>query len=82
MQVLLFASAREAAGTRCYVYEGAEETQSAKAILQRVVQQHPALESVLKACVLALNHEYIEADRNVEVKDGDELAVIPPLSGG
>lgn len=82
VQVLLFARAREAAGTSSYVYESSQQTESAHAILQHAVKQHPALESVLKACVLALNQEYLEAGSDAQVKDGDELAVIPPLSGG
>jgi molybdopterin converting factor small subunit len=30
--------------------------------------------------VMAVNNEYVENDR--ELHDGDELAIIPPVSGG
>lgn len=33
-------------------------------------------------CVLALNQEYIEKDSVEPLKDGDEVALIPPISGG
>ena len=41
---------------------------------------HPALDSVLRSAVLAVNQEYVT--ENVALRDGDEVAVIPPISGG
>lgn len=32
--------------------------------------------------VLALNQDYIERDTHITLKPGDEIAVIPPISGG
>ena len=32
--------------------------------------------------VLALNQEYVDMDSIVTLHDDDEIAVIPPLSGG
>lgn len=34
------------------------------------------------AVVLAINEEYCDLDGEVTVRSGDEIAVIPPLSGG
>ena len=33
------------------------------------------------ACVLALNHEYLAQDERQALKEGDEVAVIPPSAG-
>ena len=32
--------------------------------------------------VLSLNQEFVDRDQSVVLKEGDELAVIPPISGG
>lgn len=32
--------------------------------------------------VLALNQDYIEHNTQINLKPGDEIAVIPPISGG
>jgi molybdopterin converting factor subunit 1 len=81
VRVLYFAASREAAGA-------AEETlelppgSTAAALVADLVKRHPGLTSVLKACVLAVNHEYVALDADLALAEGDEVAVIPPLSGG
>lgn len=41
------------------------------------------LENFKNNLILALNEDYVENDEEpVFLKDGDELAVIPPISGG
>jgi molybdopterin converting factor small subunit len=52
----------------------------------RLLTQFPALAPVLAArtTLLALNSEYVEREREAEVlvHSGDEVAVIPVVSGG
>jgi len=45
-----------------------------------LLQTFPAIEKVLATSLLAVNHNYIESP--VILKEGDEIAVIPPISGG
>ena len=60
-------------------------------VLRRVISLHPGLaelfsseqgqgKSAGQGFVLALNQEYVEEP--IEVQEGDELAIIPPISGG
>lgn len=76
MRVLLFAALRDAAGPSVEVTLPAGATVRAlRAELARVLP--PAL---LARSAIAVNHEY--ADEARAVTEGDEVAVIPPVSGG
>ncbi|KAG9287740.1 hypothetical protein G9A89_004143 [Geosiphon pyriformis] len=45
--------------------------------------RHPALVPVLQGSLYAVNMEYVDKeDKAFRVKPGDEVAVIPPVSGG
>lgn len=78
VRVRLFASFRESAGVSASdlpLADGATVT-AAIAALQR---QFPRLRLAAHA-MLAVNHEYVGPD--FQLHDGDELALIPPVSGG
>ena len=48
--------------------------------LDRLIETYPGLERYRRSLMLAVNTEY--AGRETSLKDGDELACIPPVSGG
>lgn len=77
VQVLYFARAREATGGVTEETLDAADTEALKSVL---VERHPALASVLETAVLAVNQEYATA--RVELRERDEVAIIPPISGG
>jgi len=84
IKVLYFAKAREVAGVAEETVQLQEGNACAhsEALVQGIVQRHPGLSSVLQTCVLAINQEYVQLKERVALKQGDEVAVIPPLSGG
>jgi len=45
-------------------------------------QTFPQLSPIFDHSILAINLEYVQNDQAVNLKDGDEIALIPPLSGG
>ena len=73
----LFASAREAAGTARDDVPGDSVGAVLDAASERYGEQFTA---VLARCRVWRNGE--PADRNEPVGDGDEVAVLPPVSGG
>jgi molybdopterin converting factor subunit 1 len=49
-------------------------------LLRWLKDRHPRAEPLLAVSRLAVNCEYVSGD--VELHDGDEVVVIPPVSGG
>lgn len=48
-----------------------------------LLQRHPRLCELQDGVVLAVRREYVAiGDQVVTLRDGDEVAVVPPLSGG
>ena len=78
LTILYFAAAREAAGIAREDLE--VEAITVGALRDLLLARHPSLERVLARCRLALDEELAEdAD---PVRDGAEVAVIPPVAGG
>ena len=77
--VLLFGQARELAGTQSLDLE-IENPLSVAEVFARIVADLPKLARMEPSLLFAVNEEY--ASRDQLVKDGDVLAVLPPVSGG
>jgi molybdopterin synthase catalytic subunit len=79
VKVKLFAVLREHAGASEFIVELPEESNVARAA-ERIAAQVPSIADFLPRVAVAVNREY--RDRNAVLRDGDELALIPPVSGG
>jgi molybdopterin converting factor small subunit len=73
----LFAAAREAAGTGQTHVAGATV---ADVLAGAVVSFGPGFQTVLQSCRIWVNGE--QAEPSTAVTDNDEVAVLPPVSGG
>ena len=80
VEVRLFAVFRERAGRDRLALELPEGATVAEAL--RTLGERPELEQLIAAMPVraALNREYVDEDARLEA--GDELALIPPVSGG
>jgi molybdopterin synthase sulfur carrier subunit len=52
----------------------------ASAVLESLLQDHPRLREWKDYVRIAVNWEYV--DGHQPIRDGDEVAIIPPVSGG
>jgi molybdopterin synthase sulfur carrier subunit len=79
--VLLFAKARALAGTSRIVLALEQDEATVQQVLDALCRSHhPNLAEILPRSAVALNEEYVSSQH--KVRDGDSLAVIPPVSGG
>jgi molybdopterin synthase catalytic subunit len=79
VKVLFFARARDLAGVSeklLFIEEGS----TALDCIKKLLVELPSLKEIYDCMAVALNEMYV-TDSTV-VKDGDELALIPPISGG
>jgi molybdopterin synthase catalytic subunit len=79
IQVKLFALLREIAGTDTVALEVPERANAGQA-LHELSQHHPALQPYLEKVRLALEMDFV--DEAASLSEGDELHLIPPVSGG
>ncbi len=77
--VRLFARLSELAGARRLEVEVGEGL-AARDVYAALCQRYPSLRGMEDSLMYALNGEYVPPDQ--PVGDGDELALIPPVSGG
>lgn len=78
VRVLLFGALREVAAscTPLNLPDGA----TAGDLLAALAAQHPEVAAMQPSLALAVNQEY--ARRDTVLRDGDEVALLPPVSGG
>ena len=79
VRIKLFAAHRQLLGKRELELEVAEGATIGE-VWQTLQAQEPRLAHLSSTLVAALNQEYAPLDRRVA--DGDEVAFIPPVSGG
>ena len=79
VRVRLFARLADVAGTRTTEVDLGEGLTAGDAY-RLLCREHPDMEGLEGSLMYAVNAEYVPADH--PLRDGDELALIPPVSGG
>ena len=80
LTVLFFASARQSAGTPVLTLEANEGSTLLELTNTLVTRYGPLFAAVMENCALWVNGE--PATANSVLHPGDEVAVLPPVSGG
>jgi sulfur-carrier protein len=76
-KVKAFGITKEIVGSRDMIFE--EDVQTVADLRKALEKKFPALSS-LKSLFIAVNNEY--AEENQSIRESDEIALIPPVSGG
>lgn len=82
VKILLFAKAREIVGASEIAVDIEGQTTTHEALIAFLGNTaYPALKPVLSSCILAINQEYSTNLTDI-IRETDEVALIPPISGG
>ena len=79
IKVRLFSKIKEMAGDSVYFLKFVQAITCGEAASQ-FAEQHLRDFGLLKQCALAKNGSFVS--RDTVLSDGDELAILPPVSGG
>ena len=79
IRVRLFAILRDRAGLDQMTLD-LETGSDVSLALEQIAQIEPEIRELLSRTAMAVNREYVKPDH--VLTDGDELALIPPVSGG
>src|ERR1700749_3640771 len=79
VKVLFFGMLKDIVGRAEDSIEVAEDAR-VEAVFSRYARDFPRLTDLESSIVLACNHEF--CNRSATVREGDEIAFLPPVSGG
>ena len=79
LHVFFFANLREQIGLNSVVWE-ISSTSTVKDIIIKISKEFNISEKIISKYLYAVNNEYVDID--AKFKNQDELAIIPPGSGG
>lgn len=82
LKLLFFAKSRELAGIDETTIDIESEQINCSELLNKICNLH-GLNVIKSSVILAINGEYCSnLSETINLKNGDEIAVIPPISGG
>jgi molybdopterin converting factor subunit 1 len=81
VKLLYFAKGREVVGKSEEILS-LEAGSTTANLWDILIQRYPKLKDIMNSCVFAVNQQYVPKDASQELHSGDEVAIIPPLSGG
>jgi molybdopterin converting factor subunit 1 len=79
VQVRLFARYRELAGTGSLSLD-VPENSTALEVFDHVAARYPDMRAMRASTLMAVDQEFVKP--STELRDGEELALMPPVSGG
>lgn len=81
INLLFFAKSRELVGSGSGELVLTANT-NFDTLKQALLLKYPSLQVIAENIILSLNEEYVDENQQLTLREGDEVAVIPPISGG
>ena len=81
VRLLFFAAARELSGTNDTELMLKSATNFSN-ILEEITQVYPKISQLNEGIIISVNQQYCVPGEILTLQSGDEVAVIPPISGG
>lgn len=82
VNILFFAKVRELTN-QSFVELEVTSKLTLKDLIDQIIFQYPPLEVLKENLIIALNQDYVnDLHENLVLKENDEIALIPPISGG
>lgn len=78
-KVRLFAELKDRVNSEFWIHIS-ERALKAQELVMELAKEYPQLAALSKVMRLAVNEEFV--DGTFHLKDGDDIAFIPPVSGG
>lgn len=78
IKIKFFAVLKEIAGKETAI--DVPQEISCSDVLLHLQKEIPKISSILDSCLVAVNGKY--TDKNISVCEKDEIAILPPVSGG
>lgn len=79
VKLLLFASLKDIAGRRDLEME-LDDGSTLQHVTEKLASLYPEIGRMQNSVRIAINQEF--ADENISLNNGDEIAFLPPMSGG
>lgn len=80
VNILYFAFARDITKTESETLQLTPDSNTLAALKQLISKKYPSL--MMEKLLFAVNCQYEEDHDQLKLSDGDEIALIPPVSGG
>lgn len=80
IDIRIFAGVADLLGSHTLVVEVERDTLTVNELKNKICELFPAAASAVQLCFVAKNHAYAEGEESIA--EGDEIALIPPVSGG
>ena len=81
VNVLFFAGAKDLTGVESNILKISSNS-SINRILEAIIEKYQSIQKIRNSVIIAVNQEYHSEEEIITLKEGDEIAVIPPISGG